>query len=231
MRRGRGAWRVSRELTHQLSAGRPVRRLGRCIVPSAISRCGVTLHGRGVVLLAAMLIGCTSRDAAPANAGVARAPNAAVTAPPPSDSVATIAAFEQRVTQIDRDTLRFDHIELPIALGAGTSGRVTAWRAGNVWQKLRVDGEGAGFHSVDTYWYSDGALLGARLETRRAGKRTTMDQVWFRDRALYRWRDPVGRHLEPAARSTQYEVQMLRARLDTVMRVLTTAELTRQRSR
>ena len=186
------------------------------------------MHGSCVALLAAMLIGCTSRDAAPANAGVARTPKAAVTPPPPTDSVATIAAFEQRVTQIDRDTLRFDRVELPMSLGAGTSGRVTAWRAGNVWQKLRVDSEGAGFHSVDTYWYSDGALLGARLETTRAGKRTTMDQVWFRDRALYRWRDPVGRHLEPAARSTQYEVQMLRARLDTVMRVLTTAELTRQ---
>jgi hypothetical protein len=178
------------------------------------------------------MLACASRDADSADSAANRTPAATVSAlPSATDSAATIAAFELLSARIDRDTLRWERVDQPVSLGAGASGLATGWRAGNIWQRLRVVGEGSGFHSTDTYWYSNGALLGARLETTRAGARTAVDQVWFRDRKLYRWRDPVGRHLEPAARSTQYEVQMLRARVDTLMRALTAPEIVRQRPR
>jgi hypothetical protein len=183
-------------------------------------------------LMLATLVACGSHDASRTDSVAARTPAAAATPlPPATDSAATIAAFEQITAHIDRDTLRFDRVEQPISLGAGASGLATGWRTGTIWQRLRVDGDGSGFRSTDTYWYSNGALLGARLETTRTGKKPTVDQVWFRDRKLYRWRDPVGRHLEPAARSTQYEVLMLRARVDTLLRALTAPELTRQAPR
>lgn len=149
--------------------------------------------------------------------------------PPPADSAATIAGYELRVAQIERDTGRFERVVQPIALGAGTSGLLTAWRAGRIWQMLRVDGAGPAFHSRDTYWFAEGAFLGARLEMQRTDRRPAVDQIWFRDRAFYRWQDPAGRHLDPHARSTQYEVQMMQARLDTLLSVLTASELTRRR--
>lgn len=151
--------------------------------------------------------------------------------PLPTDSAATIALFERRVAQIERDTDRFERIDRPIALGAGTSGLLTGWRAGRIWQMLRLDGAGPAFHSRDTYWFADGAFLGARLEMLRTQRRAAVDQIWFRDRGLYRWSDPAGRHLDPHARSTQYEVQMMQTRLDTLLRELTAAELTHQRPR
>jgi hypothetical protein len=83
-----------------------------------------------------------------------------------------------------------------------------------------VDGNGGAFRTRDTYWFSNGGLLGAELSLARNGRKPTVDRVWFRNRELYRWTDAEGRHLEPAARSTQYEVQMMRARLDSLLRVL-----------
>ncbi len=177
--------------------------------------------------------GCTARDRSSPDVVSKSAPAATVARriPPGTDSAATIAGFESRIAQIERDTDRFERVDQPIALGAGTSGLLTAWRAGRIWQKLRVDGAGPAFHSRDTYWFADGAFLGARLEMLRTDRRAAVDEIWFRDRALYRWRDPSGRHLDPHARSTQYEVQMMQARLDTLLRVLSASELTRQRVR
>ena len=83
-----------------------------------------------------------------------------------------------------------------------------------------MDGNGAAFRTGDTYWFSNGVLLGAELSLARIGRKPAVDRVWFRNRALFRWTDGEGRRLEPAARSTQYEVQMMRARLDSLLRVL-----------
>ena len=129
---------------------------------------------------------------------------------------------------IDRDTLRLERTRRFIALGAGTSGVLTAWRDGNIWQRLHVDGNGATFRTRDTYWFSNGVLLGAELSTARVGGMPAVDRVWFRHRALYRWTDAKGRHLEPTARSTQYEVQMMRARVDSLLRVLDRDDLRRR---
>ena len=176
---------------------------------------------------------CTAHDRSSPDVVSKSAPPATVARPTPlsTDSAATIAGFEQRVAQLERDTAHFERIDQPLALGAGTSGLLTGWRAGRIWQMLRVDGAGPSFHSRDTYWFADGAFLGARLEMLRTDRRAAVDQIWFRDRALYRWRDPAGRHLDPHARSTQYEVKMMQARLDTLLRVLSASELARQRSR
>lgn len=144
-------------------------------------------------------------------------------APPSTDSVATIAAFERRVAAIERDTARMDRTQTPLTLGAGTTGRLTAWRVGPVWRRLRVEAEGPGFRSLDNYWFSDGIFLGARLELVRPKRKPAVDVVWFRGPSLYRWTDADGRHLTPEARSTQFEVQMMRARLDSLLHLLDTA--------
>lgn len=151
--------------------------------------------------------------------------------PSPGDSDATLAWFAQRAAAIERDTIAMDKTQRPTSLGAGAAGLVTAWRAGPVWRRLRVEGEGAGFRSVDDYWLSDGVFLGARLEIIRPGRRATVDSLWFRDRALYRWTDPGGRHLNPDARSTQYEVQMMRARLDSLLRLVSADDARRKPQR
>ena len=91
-----------------------------------------------------------------------------------------------------------------------------------------MKGNGTAFRTSDTYWFSNGALLGAELTLVRSGRRPAVDRVWFRDRTLYRWTDAEGRHLESAARSTQYEVQMMRARLDSLLRVLDRDEIQRR---
>jgi hypothetical protein len=188
---------------------------------------------RGALALAAVALvaSCTGAERAPAPKAATTDSAIAVpvaTLPPASDSVATIAALQLTADAIERDSARFDVIATPLALGAGADALVTAWRLGNVWTRVRVEGEGAGFRTTDNYWLNDGVLMGARLAIVRDGRRPAIDQVWFRDRALYRWTDAAGRRLNPAARSTQYEVRMLRARFDTLMRRLTTAELRRR---
>lgn len=191
-----------------------------------------SVTGTRSLLLVLVVASCAPRETSPADAAATdRSAVAAAPSPLPRDSTATIAAFERRAAQIDRDTLRFERIEQPIAIGAGTSGLLTAWRAGRIWQRLRVIGQGTAFSTRDTYWFSNGAFLGARLETLREGRRPTVDQVWFRDRALYRWSDPAGRHLDPHARSTQYETRMMQARLDSLLGMLASAELNHQRRR
>jgi hypothetical protein len=168
-----------------------------------------------------LLLGCRPGDAPPR----AATPAATVETPPaadplPTDTAATIAAYEARVARIEQDTVAMTQTQKPIALGAGSSGLLSAWRAGPVWRRLRVEAEGAGFRTRDDYWFGDGVLLGARLEVSRPGRRPAVDRVWFRNQALYRWTDAAGRHLNPEARSTQFEVRMMRARLDTLLQRL-----------
>ncbi len=176
---------------------------------------------RGV--LAALLlavVACARQDGAATPKAADTVAAAAIVEPSPTDTAATIQAFEARVAQIERDTAVMDQVQKPISLGAGTDALLSAWRAGPVWKRLRVEASGTGFHSVDDYWLSDGVFLGARLEMIRDGRKPSVEQVWFRDQRLYRWTDAAGRHPNPAARSTQYEVTMLRARLDTLLRRL-----------
>jgi hypothetical protein len=186
----------------------------------------------GLALAAiALAAGCTGAERSPRSR--ATAPDsifaiAVAALPPASDSVATLAALQLRADAIEHDSARFDVVATPLALGAGANALVTAWRLGNVWTRVRVEGEGAGFRTTDSYWLTDGVLMGARLAIVRDGRRPAIDQVWFRDGALYRWTDAAGRRLNPSARSTQYEVRMLRARFDTLMRRLTAAELRRR---
>ncbi len=153
------------------------------------------------------------------------------TIPSPRDSAATLAWFGQRVAAIERDTAAVNRTEKPVSLGAGTSGLVTAWRTGPVWRRLRVEADGPGFRSTDDYWLSNGVLLGARLELMRPDRPTAVDQLWFRDGALYRWTDPSGRRLNPDARSTQYEVQRMRARFDSLLRIVSADDAIRRPTR
>ena len=85
---------------------------------------------------------------------------------------------------------------------------------------MRVEGQGAGFRTVDEYWLDNGVLLGARLEVQRSNRRPVADRIWFRNHALYRWTDGRGRVLNTESRSTQFEVRMMRARLDTLLQRL-----------
>lgn len=149
----------------------------------------------------------------------------------PTDSAATIAAFEQRAAAIDQDTIRMRRTQTPVNFGAGSAGTLTAWRAGPVWRRLRVEMVGVGFHSTDDYWLSDGAFLGARLEMVRPNRKPAVDVVWFRGPALYRWTDAAGRRLAPDARSTQFEVRMMRARLDSLLRLLDADDAARPATR
>lgn len=151
--------------------------------------------------------------------------------PSPRDTAATIASFIARVAAIEADTGQMDRAELPIAPGAGSAGLLTAWRTGPVWRRLRVEADGAGFHSIDNYWLSNGVFLGARLEVVRPGRPAAVDTIWFRDRTLYRWTDPDGRRLNPDARSTQFQVQMMHARLDSLLQRLRAADAVRPTAR
>jgi hypothetical protein len=58
-----------------------------------------------------------------------------------------------------------------------------------------------------------------------------VDQVWFRDRELYRWTDADGRHLEAEARSTQFQVRMMRARFDSLLARLSALDAVRTGAR
>jgi hypothetical protein len=149
----------------------------------------------------------------------------------PTDSAATIADFETRAARIDAESARLSRSERPVAIGAGAAGVLTAWRDGTVWKRVRVEASGTGFRSVDNYWLDDGVFLGARLEVVRPGRRPAVDRVWFRGDRLYRWTNAAGRHLEPDARSTQYEVLMLRARLDSLLHALAADDMVRRPSR
>jgi hypothetical protein len=151
--------------------------------------------------------------------------------PSPRDSVATLRLFAQRVAEIDRDSTQLQQTQRPVSLGAGVSGLLTAWRAGPVWRKARLEVADAHFRSEDTYWLSNGVLLGAILVTQRPGGRTAVDSVWFRNRALYRWTDAAGRHLNRDAQSTQTQVEQLLARYDLVMRELAVDDATRPTAR
>ncbi len=147
--------------------------------------------------------------------------------PDPVDTVATLALYAERAAAIARDSARLQRTQVPVTLGAGITGVLHAWRAGPVWRRLRVEGEGAGLRMVDEYWIDNGVLLGARLEMQRADQRPAVDHVWFRRNALYRWTDATGRVLNPASRSTQFEVHMLRARFDTLVQHLTSRDAQR----
>jgi hypothetical protein len=182
-------------------------------------------------------------------AATSRVTPSALIEPDATDTLATVSQFERRVSAIINDSSVQEHVQVSIDLGAGATGQLHGWRAGPVWRRLRLDGEGAGFRSVDEYWLEHGTLLGARLELRRTNTRTNgstndslngspngntniransrtnsrtsdrpqVDQIWFRTNALYRWTDRDGRVMNPASRSTQFEVRMLRARLDSLV--------------
>ncbi len=138
----------------------------------------------------------------------------------PGDTAATLAQLGQFIAAVDRDTARMQRVTQPVDLGAGAVGTVTAWRAAGAWQRVHLDVTGDGFHTSDIYWLHDGACVGARLESLRTGAASKVEQVWFRDSTLYRWTDAAGRRLHRDARSTRFEVSMLRTRLRRVLQQL-----------
>lgn len=166
-----------------------------------------------------LLIGCAK---APAPATARRGTAGVTLAAPPAadDSAAMMAWFERAAAAIDADTSRYTRHALPLVLGAGATGAITAWRDGAIWARMRVETRGDGFQASDDFWLRNGVLLGARLIARRPGRATAVEQVWFRDLHLYRWSDASGDHLNPTARSTQHEVQRLRTRADSLLRRL-----------
>lgn len=173
------------------------------------------------IWLTACLTGCAATsDEPPTRAEADAPPPVTLRLDTPHDTAATLAQLKQFVTAVDADTVRMQHVTQPLDLGAGARGTLTAWRAGGSWQRLRVDTDGAGFRTADTYWLHDGTCVGARLETVRADGRPKVERLWFRDSTLYRWTDAAGRVLERDARSTQSEVAMLRTRLDRALRQL-----------
>ena len=184
-----------------------------------------------VALCGLTLLAACAGESNPARDADAAHGTTLATVPPPRDSVATLAWFRQRVAEIESDTAAMTRTEKPVSLGAGTSGLVTAWRAGPVWRRLRVEADGPGFRSTDDYWLSNGVFLGARLEVVRPDRPTAVDQLWLRDGALYRWTDPSGRHLNPEARSTQYEVQRMRARFDSLLSIVAADDAIRKPTR
>lgn len=146
----------------------------------------------------------------------------------PRDTGATLAGMARSVATIERDTAVMEVTQRPVALGAGTHGLLTGWRTGPVWRRLRVESEGPQFTAVDDYWYSNGAFLGATLTLRRVRRAAAIDSVWFRNGSLYRWTDAAGRTLNPDARSTTYQVQMMQARLDTLLKLLSANDAVRR---
>ncbi len=137
-----------------------------------------------------------------------------------TDEGATLDSLTAFTARVDADTARMPSIRRQLELGAGTTGLLTAWRSDAEWQRLHVAADGAGFSTRDTYWLHDGALVGARLEIHRPGQPVAFEHVWFRRGALFRWVDAAGRPLNPEARSTQSEVDMLRSRFDRIVQAL-----------
>ncbi len=190
-----------------------------------------TRHGvaaLGILIGSVLVVAACSKAPLPASARQDSVVIAPVEPPAAGDSTAMLAWFEQQAAAIDADTLRVARSEHPLALGAGTAGALTAWRDGAIWTRLRVETRGPGFQSNDDYWLRYGVLLGARLTVLRPGRRAAVDHIWFHDMALYRWTDDSGDHLNPAARSTQYEVDRMRTRFDSLMHILSADELTRR---
>ena len=181
------------------------------------------------IVVASCAAACTTATPAPATMDTA-AQAAVIVAvrTPAADSAAILDSLATISQSIDRDTLRLKRQQTAVALGAGTSGILTGWRIGRIWRRLHLDSDANAFRTSDTYWFDNGVLLGAQLELTRNTRKTAVDRIWFRNRALYRWTDAEGRHLEPAARSTQYEVQMLRTRLDTLLHTLDHDETVRR---
>jgi hypothetical protein len=176
-----------------------------------------------LALLGLTLCACGTGDRATArreSAEATHAADASATEPPTTDTAATLVWFAQRAAAIERDTARLQQTQRTISLGAGAIGLLRSWRVGPVWRRLRVEGQGEGFRTTDDYWFDHGVLLGARLELHRGDARPAVDEIWFRTNALYRWTDAAGRSLNPDARSTQFAVQMLLARLDTLVTYL-----------
>ncbi len=136
------------------------------------------------------------------------------------DSIATLSALASFTAHVDADTARMAATQRQLEMGAGATGTLTAWRAGTSWQRLHVQGEGTGFRTSDTYWLTNGALVGARLELTRPDRPGRVDQVWFRGAELYRWIDADGRALSSGARSTKSEVSTLRDRVSRIVQLL-----------
>jgi len=157
-------------------------------------------------------------------AEAAAMPEAMPAADPPlpvaRDTAATLAELARRTAAIDADTAAMTRLSRPIDLGAGTTGVLLAWRTGPHWRRLRLEADGPGFSTIETYWLGTKGLLGARQETIRPGEPPRVDTSWFRDSLAYRWIDADGRRLNLETRSTQYLVEGLRARLSTLLEVL-----------
>jgi hypothetical protein len=171
------------------------------------------------LLTIALVAGCSPQPS-PAREPTDTTALARASAPAPDDSAAMLVWFERQAAAIDTDTLRLARSARPLALGAGAAGTMTAWRDGRIWTRAHVETRGAGFQSADTYWLRNGVLLGARLSLLRPGRKPAVDRIWFRDRTLYRWTNASGERLNPAARSTQYELRTFRARYDSLFALL-----------
>jgi hypothetical protein len=179
----------------------------------------MTLRGVRTALVLPMLNACNTSHAPVTDSAAVRAATPPVDLSP-TDSIATIARMTQRATVIDRDTTALQRVARPLSLGAGAGGTVIGWRAGPVWHRVRVESVGDRFQTRDDFWLENGVLLGARLDLTRDGKRHDVDSIWFRDGRLYRWKDAEGRHLNRSSRSTVYQTEALRERLDTLIHTL-----------
>lgn len=182
------------------------------------------------VTLVLIVVACTTTEQPPEQR-VARGNTSDPVPVSPRDTSGMLAEMARAVRTIERDTAGMEVTQRPVALGAGTHGLVTGWRTGPVWRRLRVENEGPQFTSVDDYWLSNGAFLGATLTVHRPKQRAAIDSVWFRNGSLYRWTDAAGRTLNPDARSTKYLVQMLQARRDTLLQILSANDAVRQPQR
>ena len=140
--------------------------------------------------------------------------------PPARDTAATLAELARRTAAIDADTATMSRSSHPIDLGAGTTGVLHAWRAGPVWRRLRLEGDGDGFTTIETYWLGTAGPLKARQETVRPGETPRIETIWFRDSLPYRWLDADGRTLTLQSRSTEYQADGLRTRLADLMQVV-----------
>ncbi len=174
-------------------------------------------HLHLMAVLAACLAGCTTQGDREAAAPIAPLLPARLQLDAPDDTAATLAQLRQFVADVDRDTARMERVTQLLPVGAGATGTVTAWRAGRAWQRVKVETEGDGFRTSDLYWLHDGFCVGARLESQRGMEARKSERVWFRDTTLYRWTDAAGRRLHRDARSTHFEISMMRERLDRVM--------------
>lgn len=144
-------------------------------------------------------------------------PAAATAGIPARDRRRTIAALKELTREIDADTARLVATRHTTDLGAGARGLVTIWRSDSTLTRVHVAGTGKGFTSSDAYWMRDTVLIAAHLVTTRRRERPRVDHVWFRNGELYEWIAADGEHLEPAARSTVYQLRMLRSRLSRVL--------------